>query len=571
MNNLQQNANNEEDLRLDNVGIDKKNIGKRAKRKFFSSILTGKLLEYTKNLDINNHFTEQDRIYWIKRYGKTHGCSNVLEKTHDKYSSEFCKYKICPICNSITTARNILRYKDAIDKLPDKQLLTLTIPNVSAKELSKTIREMTENFQKIKDLLRKKSSHRNAFNIVGTRNLEITFNPKYLDTVKYFGKDYGNKILHETGKCYHPHFHCIISGLELDEATIEDYRICFGKNAVITGLDVSNAIIREWLKLYPHARLDCQDVRPLGDSQKDLLECFKYSMKFLPDKSDAYYYTNKIEIVNEFDELQVLCGHFKVELSQIYIEAVDVINKAVAGVNGAGVVRTFQAFGGIKAKAEEELPDDNEVLKNIEKFEPEFYKYQFNVEYGEYSWYSTETGECVFDFTPNVNLAKFLQCYKFVKSNDFDGNFTKHNRKKKTVPFDKMDYKQKRMAYKKQLEDGSYDFSEASVKSFYTELCKDLKLEVKTIEIAQKMMSGVLGDYRYQDSRIRILKDKKAWRMTVIHEVAHYYVDVKMNIGYHRHTSVFKKIELEFLEKFLEGYLRSGSEDDKYNARKVLK
>jgi len=533
MNDLQHSTNNEEEIRIKNIGASKKNLEKRAKRKFFIIGLMRRLIEFNKNVLQN--------LEWCEIYAKTYKCSDILEGAADKYSSEFCKKKICPICNSIKTMQNIFKYKDALDQLPDKQLLTLTIPNVSARDLEKTIKEMIYNFQKIKDNLRKPKKGK-SYIIKGTRNLEITFNPKYINPVKYFGKKYGSQLVEkqQTGKCYHPHFHCIISGLAEAEA-----------------------VKKEWLKLYPDAQADFQDIRELGNDIKDLIECFKYSLKVVADKKDAYYNTKRIEIMNEEGELETLVGNFTVTLNEVYIEAVDIINKAVSTIGDTGKIRTFQTFGIVGKKDDDKPKEETEEKKQFEDFVKDYFEY--NIE--KRTWISVTTNKPIVDVIISSKMEMFQKDEKYVTSYTFDGDFDKFDkevekqkdkllnlneqeRQKEKLRFKRKMYLAQIAYFKNKLFSEPYDFNEDNVNQFYLKVCEGEGLKPKKITIVEKLKDEN-GRYNFSTNEIKILKNKKVWRYVLLHEIAHYYLDKKLNFGVHKHNEIFKTHELRLLKKYL--------------------
>lgn len=63
-------------------------------------------------------------------------------------------------------------------------------------------------------------------------------------------------------RTYNPHFHLIVPDLETAEI-----------------------IIKEWLKIWTpkHAIRKCQDIRPVKDAEKDLIETIKYGTKIFSD------------------------------------------------------------------------------------------------------------------------------------------------------------------------------------------------------------------------------------------------------------------------------------------------
>lgn len=113
-------------------------------------------------------------------------------------SADSCRVRLCPLCSwrrSIKIATHTKKILEAMQKEDEDKydylLLTLTVPNVSADELNKTIDDMMNGWR----LLMQYAKVRSA--VLGWyRALEITHNVK--PTSKSFDT-------------YHPHFHCIIA------------------------------------------------------------------------------------------------------------------------------------------------------------------------------------------------------------------------------------------------------------------------------------------------------------------------------------------------------------------------
>lgn len=150
------------------------------------------------------------------QYARGLNCSSVVQKIGERYRSTYCERRFCLVCNRIRTSKLIYGYKPALDNLADLHFLTLTVPNVKAYDLKKTIQDMTKTFQRIKDNLRKNYGHR----ITGIRKIEVTYNDQRKD--------------------YHPHFHLILSGQEAAETLLELWLNHY-KNANRRGQDIKKA------------------------------------------------------------------------------------------------------------------------------------------------------------------------------------------------------------------------------------------------------------------------------------------------------------------------------------------
>lgn len=132
-----------------------------------------------------------------RSFERVYQCAEVLkfveqeDGTKKLYQSYFCKNKLCPICNW----RRSMKYayqaelvvNEAMKRYPKGRFLflTLTIKNVSGKELNKTLSEMAEGFRRL--MMYKKVDK----NILGyLRATEVTYSSE-----------------HEN---YHPHLHVLL-------------------------------------------------------------------------------------------------------------------------------------------------------------------------------------------------------------------------------------------------------------------------------------------------------------------------------------------------------------------------
>jgi hypothetical protein len=164
-----------------------------------------------------------------KKYEQTKNCASMLFKNGDKITSRYCGRRWCKICCKIRTGTLLNHYSPILEKLPELQLLTLTVPNVSEIDLKGKIKEMIAACRDIQEGRRKKKLPK----ITGIRKLECTYNAKE--------------------NTYHPHFHFIISG----ETRAQEF-------------------LQAWLNIFPEASILGQDLRPCTTYK----ELFKYFTKF---------------------------------------------------------------------------------------------------------------------------------------------------------------------------------------------------------------------------------------------------------------------------------------------------
>ena len=181
---------------------DKINLQKRARAKAFTNSYLFDLIDLKSPLQ--------------KSYWNTYYCSKTILQEGKKISSKYCNNRWCSTCNRIRTAKMINGYAGSIESFKDAQFVTLTIPNVKARDLSLAIDEMNNSLRAI------------------TKNLKKTYNIR-LRALRKYECTYNNRTNE-----YHPHFHLIVDGLDSSIKLVDLWLNRF-KKADIKGQDISKA------------------------------------------------------------------------------------------------------------------------------------------------------------------------------------------------------------------------------------------------------------------------------------------------------------------------------------------
>ena len=115
----------------------------------------------------------------IKRYLQ---CGKYLEinpETDLIQKANFCKERLCPVCNYLKSCNNWRKIKLTIDEIKNREkdsqfiFMSLTVRNCKPEELKKTIDELLAGFRRLTNRKTWKKC------ILGTlRGLEITYNPE---------------------------------------------------------------------------------------------------------------------------------------------------------------------------------------------------------------------------------------------------------------------------------------------------------------------------------------------------------------------------------------------------------
>jgi hypothetical protein len=167
------------------------------------------LVEYAK---VGNH-PVMDRVM-EKAYRNTIYCAAGYVQVGGKLSTHYCGNRWCLVCNRVRTARAIEAYKPIVESWQSPYMVTLTLRNCGANDLSTTLGEMVKGFASCVRSVRR--THGLA--VTALRKVECTYN-----------------IREST---YHPHYHVIIDGREQAELLRDLWLRRFRGRAELVGQDV---------------------------------------------------------------------------------------------------------------------------------------------------------------------------------------------------------------------------------------------------------------------------------------------------------------------------------------------
>lgn len=179
--------------------------------------------------------------------------------------ANFCKNRMCPVCNKRYSAKKWITIKTIVDKLNSRKdykwlFFTVTVRNCPAEELSKTISEI------MKALNRMNANKRWKRTVLGFfRSLEVTFNSEK--------------------NSYHPHVHILL-------CVPPDYFI--NTDYYISSYDWR----RMWEKAARTDYYTFTDVRPIKDAQisNAVAEVAKYAVKL---SSVAEQSTKALKVISD--------------------------------------------------------------------------------------------------------------------------------------------------------------------------------------------------------------------------------------------------------------------------------
>jgi hypothetical protein len=269
-----------------------------------------------------------------KSYRMTLLCSATLTQARGKITGLYCNQRWCLVCSRIRTAKLIAGYIPALEQMEEKYFVTLTVPNCKGVVLKDTIKRMFDEYVNIR------------------RSITRTHKLKYAALRKF---ECTNNLVRRD---FHPHFHVIVDS-EL----------------------AGNLIIDMWLKRWPAATREAQDIRPADDNS--CMELFKYFTKVI----------SKTTTDGKSDY-------------SINLAALDTIFRAMKGK------RTFQPSGCIKTVSEDVEPEQAELAPS---------DLEACWSWLETDWIDKETGELLSGYEPSEAIKNITD--KVFAENQEGGTF----------------------------------------------------------------------------------------------------------------------------------------------------
>lgn len=214
-------------------GTNTERMQRRAERKMKTYKLMPALADVARARDEQ----ERETAYW-----NTYHCQRRVIESNNRLYGDYCKNRFCPICSAIRKADIIKRYMPVITTWKQPYFVTLTAKAVKAGALKERIYRMLRSFDKMIACCKKRYQRGTGIKLVGIKSIECNFNP--------------------ITQTYNPHFHLMVESREAAEI-----------------------IVKEWLKRCgkKHANPKAQDIQPVYDKEKALVEIVKYSTKVITD------------------------------------------------------------------------------------------------------------------------------------------------------------------------------------------------------------------------------------------------------------------------------------------------
>jgi len=211
---------------------------KSHEKQYYKAIRKHKTMD--KIYSILDAYPDNSQIH--KKYWSTYHCNHIILQQGKKFTSTYCKKIWCTNCCRIRTAELTNAYKQPLLDLGQLYFVTLTIPNVSSKQLKNSIVTMQKSFSRIVNSMQKKKYN---VKLNGVRKIETTHN--------------------EITNTFHPHFHIIQPDL-----------------------NCAKILQKLWLKQFPQATHKAQDITPVSQDEQKFIELFKYATKETNAKGQQY-------------------------------------------------------------------------------------------------------------------------------------------------------------------------------------------------------------------------------------------------------------------------------------------
>jgi plasmid rolling circle replication initiator protein Rep len=312
------------------------NLGKRARSKYYTQKIVTPLL-----------YTESPLH---KTYERTYHCASKIVQTGKTLKSKFCNGRLCHVCNRIRTAKMMAGYIEPLKQLGQLYFTTLTIKNVTAEELPKTIGKMLKDMSNIIRVLREKRK----IDISGIRKIEITYNAKM--------------------NTYHPHFH-LLHNTDSGNMIIDEWIVRNPNSAKKMGWDAK-------LKKMIPIQVSIPVTKENDNDKKYLNELFKYASKF---------------VVKDDKERGIL---------NVYVPALDNIMRSLH------TKRTMQSFGKIRKiviNSVENLSENLELIaQEIEGILEENKEWKWEGQKDIYDWVDKKGNRLTNYTPPNIDFQYFI-------------------------------------------------------------------------------------------------------------------------------------------------------------------
>lgn len=272
----------------------------RAKRKMISQVLVLQLIDIAK---------ENNDVKMQKKFWNTYHCLNEVFEIEGRMYGNYCKNRICLVCQSIRKAVLIEKYLPIVKNWSCPHFVTLTCKTVHKGQLKALMKNVNKGFDMIIEKYRKRYKRGKGIRFMGISSFECNFNPQK--------------------GTYNPHFHILVPDLETAQILVHEW------------LDRPRKKIRAINTVWTHIK--GQNVKQVTNLEMQLIELIKYSTKI-------------------FTELDIYKKIKHQEKRKLYARAIYNILKAFDRT------RLFDRFGFDLPKDNPPSPYHSQVIKDFKKY-----------------------------------------------------------------------------------------------------------------------------------------------------------------------------------------------------------
>lgn len=207
-----------DDFKLDKSTTvsDAEKLKKRAARKYVSRGLSLALINYVKSILLDSDLPRSELETYEKSFWNMFRCSNTLKKQNGKITAQYCKNRLCMVCNSIRQGEQLNKIVPVIKNWNNARFVTVTGgPTVSKNKIKERLIWMKQVDEGIRKKIQKQYSRGKSEKFIGIKKIECTFSTDSMG--------------------YHPHYHYIFKSADIAALYVKEWLIRTSLNGTYEG------------------------------------------------------------------------------------------------------------------------------------------------------------------------------------------------------------------------------------------------------------------------------------------------------------------------------------------------
>lgn len=191
-------------------------LKKRAPRKYISRGLSLAFVNYIDSIELGTDLCSSDLKIYKKSFWNMFYCVSTLKKKNGRITGQYCKNRLCMVCNSIRQAQLINKYVPIMADWKEARFVTVTGgPTVSKDKLKARLDWMQSVDKGIRKKIQKRYSRGTGKKMVAIKKIECTF------SLKTFG--------------FHPHYHFIFKDADVADLYVKEWLVRTSLNGTYEG------------------------------------------------------------------------------------------------------------------------------------------------------------------------------------------------------------------------------------------------------------------------------------------------------------------------------------------------